>query len=68
MLWKLKGSPSTTPDMWATASEPQGDIVRELIHGSAGLRDGVSNLPDAPEAWWAGYRERLERIAREAGR
>jgi uncharacterized damage-inducible protein DinB len=44
------------------------DIVRELIDGSAGLRDGVSNLPDqADEAWWADYRDRLERSAREAG-
>jgi uncharacterized damage-inducible protein DinB len=42
------------------------DIVRELIDGAAGLRDGGSNLPDVDEAWWADYRARLERTAREA--
>jgi hypothetical protein len=44
------------------------DIVRELIDGSAGLRDGVSNLPSEDQAWWQEYRERLERVALEAGR
>jgi uncharacterized damage-inducible protein DinB len=43
------------------------DIVRELIDGSAGLRQDNDNLPPADEAWWAGYRDRLERVAREAG-
>jgi uncharacterized damage-inducible protein DinB len=43
------------------------DIVRELIDGAAGLRPSSSNLPPGDEAWWAGYRERLERTAREAG-
>jgi uncharacterized damage-inducible protein DinB len=42
------------------------DIVRELIDGAAGLRDGNSNLPAMDEVWWAGYRERLETVAREA--
>jgi hypothetical protein len=42
------------------------DIVRELIDGTAGLRPGNDNLAPGDEAWWAGYRERLERVAREA--
>lgn len=43
------------------------DILRELIDGVAGLRAGNDNLPDVDQAWWAGYRETLERVAREAG-
>ncbi|HET9443001.1 MAG TPA: DUF664 domain-containing protein, partial [Acidimicrobiales bacterium] len=42
------------------------DLVRELVDGAAGLRDGSSNLPDADPAWWEAYRERVERAAREA--
>ncbi|MCK2213273.1 DinB family protein [Actinomadura sp. ATCC 31491] len=42
------------------------DIVRELIDGATGLRPENSNLPDADPAWWAAYRDRLERAAREA--
>jgi hypothetical protein len=42
------------------------DVVRELVDGSAGLRAGGSNLPDGDAAWWAAYRERLERAAQEA--
>lgn len=44
----------------------QVDIVRELIDGAAGLRPGVSNLPDeqSPE-WWAAYRARLQATADE---
>jgi len=44
------------------------DIVRELIDGAAGLRDGNDNLPSVDEAWWRGYRDRLEQVAQEAGR
>jgi len=44
------------------------DIVREQIDGAAGLRAGNDNLPPAVDAaWWAAYRDRLERAAREAG-
>ncbi|HZN76833.1 MAG TPA: DinB family protein [Micromonosporaceae bacterium] len=43
------------------------DIVRELIDGTVGLRDGNTNIPGQDEAWWASYRDRLERVAREAG-
>lgn len=40
------------------------DIARELIDGTAGLREGVSNLPAGDEEWWASYRNRLEDVAR----
>ena len=43
------------------------DIARELIDGSAGLLANVSNVPDVDAAWWAAYREKLERTARAAG-
>ncbi|WP_169982741.1 MULTISPECIES: DinB family protein [unclassified Microbispora] len=43
------------------------DIVRELIDGTAGLRDGNLNLPHGDQAWWESYRNRLEHTAREAG-
>ena len=43
------------------------DIVRELIDGAVGLRADNDNLPPADPGWWAGYRERVERAAREAG-
>ncbi|MET8758394.1 DinB family protein [Lentzea sp. NPDC004782] len=39
------------------------DILREGLDGMAGLRDGVSNLPDQD---WAAYRERVERAAKAA--
>jgi uncharacterized damage-inducible protein DinB len=42
------------------------DIVRELVDGAAGLRDGNDNLPSADVGWWEGYRARLETAAREA--
>jgi Protein of unknown function (DUF664) len=44
----------------------QADIVRELIDGAAGWQDGKDNLPPGDQAWWDGYRERLERAARQA--
>jgi hypothetical protein len=43
------------------------DIVRELIDGSAGIRKGNDNLASNDPAWWAEYRDRVERAAREAG-
>ena len=45
----------------------QADIVRELIDGAAGLREGNDNMAPGDQAWWEGYRSRLERAAREAG-
>jgi len=43
------------------------DIVRELIDGAAGLRDGDDDLAPGDQAWWDDYRSRLERVAEEAG-
>jgi uncharacterized damage-inducible protein DinB len=44
------------------------DIVRELIDGTAGLRDGNDNMPPGDPAWWENYRSRLEHVAQEANR
>jgi hypothetical protein len=41
------------------------DIVRELVDGSVGLRAGNDNIPSLDQSWWAGYRDRLERVAGE---
>lgn len=43
------------------------DIVRELIDGAAGLRDGNDNLPPGDAEWWLKYRNRLEGAAQTAG-
>lgn len=40
------------------------DVIRELIDGVAGLRRDNDNLPRADDAWWAGYRDHLEQVAR----
>ena len=40
------------------------DIVRELIDGAAGLRPDNDNLAEGDPAWWADYRDRVERAAR----
>lgn len=40
------------------------DILREQIDSAAGLREGISNLPDHDEAWWQAYRARIEEAAR----
>jgi hypothetical protein len=42
------------------------DIVREMIDGSAGLRQGSSNLAEADSAWWQAYVAKLEHIAKTA--
>jgi uncharacterized damage-inducible protein DinB len=44
----------------------QADIVRELIDGAAGLREGNDNLAPGDRAWWEDYRNRLERVAQES--
>lgn len=44
------------------------DIVRELIDGAVGMRSANSNMPSVEASWWAEYRDRLKRVAREAGR
>jgi hypothetical protein len=43
------------------------DIIRELIDGAAGLRDGNDNLPEGDQAWWQQYRDKLEAVALEVG-
>lgn len=43
------------------------DIVRELIDGAAGLRDGNTNMIPGDQAWWSNYRNRLEEAAQAAG-
>jgi uncharacterized damage-inducible protein DinB len=43
------------------------DIVRELIDGTVGLRQDNNNMAPGDQAWWESYRNRLERIAQEAG-
>jgi uncharacterized damage-inducible protein DinB len=43
------------------------DIVRELIDGAVGMRVGNDNMAPGDKAWWAQYRGRLERVAKEAG-
>lgn len=42
------------------------DIVRESIDGAAGLRDGVSNLPQQDAQWWSAYVARLRAAAEAA--
>jgi len=39
------------------------DIVRELIDGAVGLRDGNDNMAPGDQAWWEAYRHRLEEAA-----
>jgi uncharacterized damage-inducible protein DinB len=43
------------------------DIVRELVDGSVGLRQGGDNMPPVDDGWWVEYRERVEQAARQAG-
>jgi uncharacterized damage-inducible protein DinB len=45
----------------------QADIVRELIDGTVGLREGNDNMPEETREWWENYVSRLEREARAAG-
>ncbi|MEE1761953.1 DinB family protein [Streptomyces sp. SP18BB07] len=42
------------------------DILRELIDGTVGMNDGNTNVPSNDPAWWEDYRDRLERMAKEA--
>ena len=43
------------------------DLVRELIDGDVGLRADNDNMAPGDADWWEAYRDRLERVAREAG-
>jgi uncharacterized damage-inducible protein DinB len=42
------------------------DIVRELIDGNVGHREENDNMPPGDADWWSGYRDRVERAARQA--
>jgi hypothetical protein len=42
------------------------DLVRELIDGEVGLRQGNDNMPPVDRAWREEYRDRVEAAAREA--
>ncbi|MER7486434.1 DinB family protein [Streptomyces sp. NPDC126497] len=44
------------------------DILRELLDGAAGESPTGSSLPSDDPVWWKAYRDRLERVARQAGR
>ncbi|MFE6286254.1 DinB family protein [Streptomyces sp. NPDC057877] len=44
------------------------DILRELMDGAVGMNEGNDSMPPGNAAWWQGYRDRLERAAREAGK
>jgi uncharacterized damage-inducible protein DinB len=43
------------------------DIVRELIDGAVGLRDGNDYMPPGDQLWWESHWLRLERVAKEVG-
>lgn len=43
----------------------QADIVRELIDGAAGLREGNDNLAPGDSTWWKQYRDRLASAAEQ---
>jgi uncharacterized damage-inducible protein DinB len=42
------------------------DIVRELIDSTTGMRVDAMNMPSDDQAWWADYRDRVERAAKTA--
>lgn len=44
------------------------DIVRELVDGAAGLRDGRENMAPFDREAWQRYRDRVEQAARDAVR
>jgi len=43
------------------------DVVRELVDGTVGLREGSDSVATGDAAWWEEHRGRVERAAREAG-
>lgn len=44
------------------------DIIRELVDGAVGLREGNDNMAPGDEEWWESYRSRLEDVARKVDR
>jgi uncharacterized damage-inducible protein DinB len=43
------------------------DIIRELLDGAVGHRPDNDNMAEGDADWWAGYRDRLEQVAHDAG-
>lgn len=72
LLWKLDGLSEYDIRRLHVVAETNrhaghADIVRELIDGAVGLREGNDNMPPGDQAWWQRYRDQLERVALEAG-
>ena len=44
------------------------DVVRELVDGAAGLREGRDNLPAVGAQWWREHRDQVQRAAEAAAR
>ena len=42
----------------------QADIVRELLDGGVGHREGNGNMPAGDDRWWQEHRDHLESVAR----
>ncbi|MEV4296957.1 hypothetical protein [Microbispora rosea] len=51
-----------------TRDAGHADIVRELIDGTVGLRDGDANTPLVDPVWRESHRDRVERVAQEVDR
>lgn len=43
------------------------DIVREVIDGAVGVREGNDKMASGDQSRWENHRRRLERVAQEAG-
>ncbi|MGY0021799.1 DinB family protein [Streptomyces sp. YJ-C3] len=44
------------------------DILREGLDGAVGWREDNDSLPSHDPAWWQEYRDRLQRVAEQAGK
>ncbi len=43
------------------------DIIRELIDGTIGLIGRAPNVPEVDAAWWAAYRQKVQKAADQFG-
>ena len=43
------------------------DVVRELVDGAVGLREGNDNMAPGDRAWWEQYHARVQQAAERAG-
>lgn len=73
MLWKLDGlteydvrRPIVPTGTNLLGLVRHADILRELIDGAVGADRRWSNLPSGDEAWWTGYRNKVEAAALQA--